>query len=144
MDWKPTKRKNRDFGFIIGFALTNVIGLLLNILVLIPDLHIQYMSFVVQVVLRAFAYTTYAAFILHKFPMVHYGKLYGIGHVISAVLGCLQYVLFTVTEDSLGKDPFWINVGLLVLCLFLNVLPIYLWLKESKREENGILLSTLT
>lgn len=138
MDWKPKSKKNKDsdIGFVVGFSLTNFTSLLLNILVLIPDLRVQYVSFVIQVVLRAFAYATFGSFLLHKFPMVHYGKLYGIGNIISGIFGCLQYPLFIINEGTLKKDPFWINIGLLVLCLMLFVLPAYLWLKESKEERN--------
>ncbi|XP_028400968.1 solute carrier family 43 member 3-like isoform X2 [Dendronephthya gigantea] len=137
MDWKPKGKRNQktDLGFVVGFFLTSFTAFVLNILVLVPDLSVQYASFVVQVVLRAFVYTVYSAFLLHKFPLSQFGKLYGAGHLISAVIGSIQYGLFTISEDTLEKDPFWVNVGFLVSCLYLNVLPILLWFKERKAEQ---------
>ncbi|CAB3988622.1 solute carrier family 43 member 3 isoform X2 [Paramuricea clavata] len=137
MDWKPKKKRNEktDIGFVFGFLLTSFVGLVLNILVLVPSLPVQYASFVVQVVFRAFLYSVYAAFILHKFPLVHFGRLFGVGHIISSVIGATQYGLFIIAEDTLEKDPFWVNVGLLVLCLFLNILPAYLWFKEARQDR---------
>jgi hypothetical protein len=32
-------------------------------------------------------------------------------------------------------DFFQVNVGLLVLCVFLNVLPAYLWFKEKRQDR---------
>lgn len=125
--------RKTDMGFVTGFFLTSFIALLLNILVLIPVLNVQYLTFVVQVVFRAFVYTVYSAFILHKFPMSYFGTLYGIGKFIAAMVGSLQYALFAVAEDIFGRDPFWVNVIFLMLCLSLNVLPGLLWLKEKRQ-----------
>ncbi len=44
-----------------------------------------------------------------RFPLLHFGKLFGAGHLISAVIGSVQYGLFTVAEDNLEKDPFWVS-----------------------------------
>jgi hypothetical protein len=41
--------------------------------------------------------------------MLHFGTLYGVGHLINAVIGSLQYGLFAIAEDALGKDPFWVS-----------------------------------
>ena len=44
-----------------------------------------------------------------RFSLSHFGKLYGAGHVISAIFGSVQYALFVAVEDNLEKDPFWVS-----------------------------------
>lgn len=46
--------------------------------------------------------------------MSQFGKLYGAGHLISAMIGSVQYGLFTVAEDTLEKDPFWVRTAAIV------------------------------
>ena len=46
---------------------------------------------------------------MNRFPLCHFGKLFGAGHLISAAFGSIQYGLFTVAEETLKKDPFWVS-----------------------------------
>ncbi|CAB4029143.1 Hypothetical predicted protein, partial [Paramuricea clavata] len=68
MDWRLKKKGNEktDHGFVAGYLLTAFVALILNILVLVPSLSVQYVSFLVEVVFRAFNYSVFPAFLMHK------------------------------------------------------------------------------
>lgn len=44
-----------------------------------------------------------------RFPLAHFGKLFGVGHLIGSAVGSIQYGLFVVAEDIFHKDPFWVS-----------------------------------
>ncbi|XP_066293106.1 large neutral amino acids transporter small subunit 4-like isoform X1 [Branchiostoma lanceolatum] len=119
-----------------AFALTNVLMIFFGVTVLIPSLELQILTFLLHTLIRGFIHSTVGAMYATMYHHTHFGTLTGLQSLISAVFACLQYPVFTIINGPLNEDPFWMNVGLLVLTFFNFGLPAYLFLyvKRLKAE----------
>ena len=78
---------------------------------MLSSLSTFYLSSISQIADKCPMVSEFLSFHWLRFSMLHFGTLYGVGHLIAAVLGSLQYGLFAIAEDDLGKDPFWVSLG---------------------------------
>lgn len=122
---------------VLSLGLTAFQCVLFSICASIPSLHLQYATFILQVLNRSFLYGGNAAFISVAFPSCHFGKLYGLVMALSAVFSVLQYPCFTLVKDVLGGDPFYINIGLTVLSLvaFIHPISVYLHCRRAVSQR---------
>ncbi|XP_066269620.1 large neutral amino acids transporter small subunit 4-like [Branchiostoma lanceolatum] len=121
----------------MAFFITNLLTLLFGVLVLIPNLVVQVATFVLHTVIRAFMHTATAGLFAIMFQVSLFGSLIGLQAFFHAAFATLQYPLFIAVNGPLAKDPFWINVGLLVVSLLNFALPVYL-LRKSKEMEKEL------
>ncbi|XP_019637832.1 PREDICTED: solute carrier family 43 member 3-like isoform X1 [Branchiostoma belcheri] len=126
---------------VVAFSLTTFLGVLFSVCVVIPVLPIQYLSFILQVVLRSFLYGGNATFFAVGYPPRHFGKMFGADMFIGGVVSCFQYPLFILTQDVFQKNPMPVNIILLVLTALTVIHPVYLyfhckWL-DRQYQENG-------
>ncbi|CAH1231478.1 SLC43A3 [Branchiostoma lanceolatum] len=125
---------------VVAFSLTTFLGVLFSICVVIPILPIQYLSFVLQVILRSFLYGGNATFFAVGYPPRHFGKMFGADMFIGGVVSCFQYPLFILTQEVFQKNPMPVNIILLVLTALTIIHPVYLyfhckWLDRQYREN---------
>ncbi|ROL47181.1 Large neutral amino acids transporter small subunit 3 [Anabarilius grahami] len=115
-----------------AFIFTNVLLILFGILSLIDNLplqlnllfkHCQVQTYPAPI--RSDGYNTVLDRI--RYPSNHFGTLTGLQSMISAVVALLQQPLFVIMVGPLNGDPYWINVGLLILSFFGFLLPGYLF-----------------
>jgi MFS family permease len=106
--------------FVIGFEAINILALITGLLLMIPWLPLQILTFVLFAGLRPFLFTAMYGFIGSRFGFTHYGKLVGICVGIAAVGSLSQTLLLYVTIFYLNGNFFLVN-------LFLNliVLPLF-------------------
>lgn len=95
--------------------ITNTLNVIMGIAVLIPVLEVQILSITVQVLLRGFFYAIHFTYFAVVFPPEHYGKLTCLCLLMGVIFGSLQYPLCMLIEQTLNNNPFWVNVGLLIL-----------------------------
>ncbi|XP_071946358.1 equilibrative nucleobase transporter 1-like [Antedon mediterranea] len=127
---------------ILAFVVTIIITLLFCVMIIVPILEVQYVTFVLQVLSRAFLYGLAAAFIATAFPMQYFGALYGSGMILTAVFGLLQRPLFRITQSVSGGDPLAVNIFVLVLNFVPFLLPLYIHFYVKKKrvaisQQNG-------
>uniref|UniRef100_A0A6J0THY8 Equilibrative nucleobase transporter 1 isoform X3 n=1 Tax=Pogona vitticeps TaxID=103695 RepID=A0A6J0THY8_9SAUR len=119
---------------ILSLTITVLQCIAFSICASIPVLPVQYATFILQVLSRSFLYGGNAAFLAIAFPLEHFGKLYGLVMGLSAVVSLLQYPCFSLVKGPLEGDPFYVNIGLIVLMLLALVNPFMVW-RECKRRQ---------
>ena len=119
--------------YATAFAVTNTIGILLELISIIPILEIQCISMLCQVALRAFVFSINSSYLAVVMPLKHYGKLVSCVLITGSTFSALQYLLLELMEGPLNADPFWIHVGLLIISFTVYGQPIhcYLWTKRK-------------
>ncbi|TNN45614.1 Solute carrier family 43 member 3 [Liparis tanakae] len=122
---------------VFSLSLTGLQCVLFSVCAAVPNLQLQYLSFFLHVVNRAFLYGTNATFILVAFPLCHFGKLYGLCLGLSSVF-CL---LINTGLSLLSGYILYVNIflTLLVLLAFINPLVLHLHCRglASQRAAGG-------
>uniref|UniRef100_A0A3B5RAG8 Solute carrier family 43 member 3 n=1 Tax=Xiphophorus maculatus TaxID=8083 RepID=A0A3B5RAG8_XIPMA len=113
---------------VLSLFLTALQCVLFSLCASIPSLPLQYLTFILQVLNRSFLYGGNAAFISVAFPSCHFGKLYGLVMVLSAVFSLLQYPCFALVKGPLGGDPLYVNVGLTLLSVLAFIHPVFVYM----------------
>lgn len=119
---------------ILSLAVTVLQCVAFSVCASVPVLPVQYATFILQVLSRSFLYGGNAAFLAIAFPLEHFGKLYGLVMGLSAVVSLLQYPCFALIKGPLSDDPFYVNIGLIVVTLLAFVSPLVV-LRECQRRE---------
>ncbi|KAG6923347.1 solute carrier family 43 member 3 [Chelydra serpentina] len=120
---------------VLSLAVTVLQCVAFSVCASVPVLPVQYATFVLQVLSRSFLYGGNAAFLAIAFPLEHFGKLYGLVMGLSAVVSLLQYPCFALIKGPLSDDPFYVNIGLIVVILLAFVSPLVVLREYQCRER---------
>jgi len=85
-------------GILPGSLVTLTVGLVFNILIMIPILQVQYVTFIFYVCFRAFFYSFLVTFMSKVFPFEHFGKILGSVYIIGALFTLTQNGLFALNQ----------------------------------------------
>uniref|UniRef100_H2YAF6 Major facilitator superfamily (MFS) profile domain-containing protein n=1 Tax=Ciona savignyi TaxID=51511 RepID=H2YAF6_CIOSA len=116
-------------------GISSVLATLFSIVVLIPVLPLQYLSFFLQVTFRSSLYGGNASFLLTLFPGKHFGKLYGITILFACIIAILQYPLFVIVTRIFDQNFTVINIVLLAASAITIVHPIILFVRPLSTKR---------
>uniref|UniRef100_K3WGI8 Major facilitator superfamily (MFS) profile domain-containing protein n=1 Tax=Globisporangium ultimum (strain ATCC 200006 / CBS 805.95 / DAOM BR144) TaxID=431595 RepID=K3WGI8_GLOUD len=122
-------------GLACSLVFTNLLGVLYNVLVLVPSLHVQCLTFFVFAGYRAFLYAVMSAFTAKTFGLKNMGSLMGIIFSIGSVVSLAEYPAVFVSNAYLDGDLTVVYCVSLVLCILLFPYTAYLSKHEEKRER---------
>ena len=127
--------------------ITDILVIIMLILSLIPNSEIQYITMALQVISRAFVYSTAAAFTNAVYPTSYFGVIYGITEAIGGVFLLLQYPVTLLLTRVLKNDFFILNLFLLGLVIASLAHPIFLMIlihkRALKRGEGNVKITRL-
>jgi LAT3 family solute carrier family 43 protein 3 len=113
------------------------LGVCFSTFCLLPFPDLQYLSFVVSVVHRAFTYSVNAAVIAMCFPNIYFGKLYGFSQFATLVSGQLVGSMFDWGSSNGFKKMNFILLILEVSTIFHFFSLLFFARKNSQNSENS-------
>ncbi|XP_037635276.1 solute carrier family 43 member 3-like [Sebastes umbrosus] len=113
---------------VLSLFLTVLQSVVFSVCTTIPNLPLQYFTFVIEVLNSSFLYGGNTSFISVAFPSCRFGTLYGLIMALSAVFSLLQYACFALVNGPLDGDPLYVNIGLTLLTLLAFIHPLSVFL----------------
>ncbi|KAM9032401.1 equilibrative nucleobase transporter 1-like [Sarcophilus harrisii] len=120
-----------------SLTVTSLLCLGFSICASIPILHLQYLTFILQVISRSFLYGGNAAFITLAFPAEHFGKIFGTVMMLSGVISFLQFPIFILIKGPFQGNPIYVNV-MLILVTLLSLSHPFLVSRVWRRQEKQV------
>ncbi|ETI48134.1 hypothetical protein F443_07764, partial [Phytophthora nicotianae P1569] len=122
-------------GLSKALLFTNVLGVLYNVIELVPVLPLQCLAFFLFTAFRAFLYAIISAFTAKTFGLKNMGSLMGIIFSIGSVISLAEYPAVYISNVLFRGDLTVLNVISLLSCMLMIPLTMYLRKYEHDREE---------
>ncbi|XP_067864851.1 equilibrative nucleobase transporter 1-like [Heterodontus francisci] len=118
---------------VLSLVITGTMSTLFSVCAAIPVIEVQYLTFVLEVINRAFMFGSNATFVTMGFPPCHFGKIYGLALAIAAAFSLLQIPFVTLIQGPLQGNPLYLDIIFIVLVVLTYVHPINIYL-HCQRE----------
>ncbi|XP_072047130.1 equilibrative nucleobase transporter 1-like [Amphiura filiformis] len=123
---KPNRQPYDDLkDSALGFATTSILFVLFAIFITIPIHRIQYATFILCGVSKAFLFGILFGILPVVFPFRYYGTLTGVIGLLGATVDLLQYPLYIMTQKYLNNNFLVMNIIMLIACAATIALPVY-------------------
>ncbi|KAE9305924.1 hypothetical protein PF008_g21592 [Phytophthora fragariae] len=122
-------------GLSKALLFTNILGVLYNVVELVPILPLQCVAFFLFTAFRAFLYAIISAFTAKTFGLKNMGSLMGIVFSIGSIIGLAEYPAVYISNVLFDGDLTVLNVVSLLSCVLMIPLTMYLRKYEHDREE---------
>lgn len=122
-------------GLSKALQFTNVLGVLYNIIELVPILPMQCIAFLLFTAFRAFLYAIISAFTAKTFGLKNMGSLMGIIFSVGSISSLCEYPAVYISNVVFGGDLIVLNVLSLLSCVLMIPLTMYLRKYEHDNEE---------
>lgn len=126
----------RNQAQLLVLAIQNIFASFALILFVLLSIFLSnsiiYVSYLLFIFIENFAYSNLGLFILQCFPIDHFGTLYGLALLASAIVTTFQFPLYFVAIHYFHNQFLVVNVILLILSLLTVIHPIDLY-KRSKQ-----------
>ncbi|EGZ15890.1 hypothetical protein PHYSODRAFT_509251 [Phytophthora sojae] len=122
-------------GLSKALLFTNILGVLYNVVELVPILPLQCVAFFLFTAFRAFLYAIISAFTAKTFGLKNMGSLMGIVFSIGSVISLAEYPAMYISNVLFAGDLTVLNVASLLSCVLMIPLTMYLRKYEHDREE---------
>lgn len=122
-------------GLSVSLIFANALGILYNVLVLVPILPLQVFTFVAFTGFRAFLYAVMSAFTAKTFGLKNLGTLIGLIFSIGSIISLLEYPAVWMANEWFDGNldvVYWISLG---VCMALFPLTEYHRQRDRKRER---------
>ncbi|XP_072420731.1 equilibrative nucleobase transporter 1-like [Chiloscyllium punctatum] len=125
---------------VLSLTITVTQCVLFSLSAAIPVLPVQFLTFILQVINRAFLYGGHASFVAIGFPSCHFGKVFGTLMALSAVFSLLQYPCFALVKGPLQDDPMYLNIAFVILVTLAYVHPVnvFLYCRQEMRQREAL------
>jgi MFS transporter, LAT3 family, solute carrier family 43, member 3 len=108
----------KHHGLLGSFQVLNGLSIAYNIILLVPNLPVQVLTFILFITARALLYSLIGTYVAHMFGPVNSGMVYGVLQCIGAIANVLQYPLYIlVSYFAPGyRGLTYLNIFFLALC----------------------------
>lgn len=124
------------YGLVGGFWGSNISGILLSVLSLIPILELQILTFIVFVIFRSFLFSIAATFLASEFGNDNFGKLMGTTFCIGGGIGFLSQALLTMGLNVFDRDFTVPSLLILAVTLLQTTFPVLYTCYKRKNVES--------
>ena len=126
-------------GLIAALVVTNVLGVVYNLMAMVPSLPLQSVVSFVFACYRAFLYAIISAFFAKTFGLANLGTLIGIVFSTGAIVNLLEYPAVSLTNEYLGGNLDCVEWLMLVLALLM--FPLIDAYRQKRQNEQRPLAS---
>nr|XP_054768311.1 equilibrative nucleobase transporter 1-like [Lytechinus pictus] len=96
----------------LPLALATLASIGYSICLLIPSLQLQYLTFILLLIVPSLLFGIGPAVVGIVFPMQYFASVYGAMRTISGLFSFLQYPIFILVQTYLDNDPFYVSIQL--------------------------------
>ncbi|XP_041456254.1 solute carrier family 43 member 3-like [Lytechinus variegatus] len=126
----------------LPLALTTITSISYSACLLVPHLHVQYVTFTLVLIVMSVLWGYLSATTAIIFPMKIFSTLVGSFRTLGGIIAFLQFPLFRMIQNYLQNDPSYVIIGLIVADITTFALPVYIWYFVKKQAKVGRMSAT--
>jgi hypothetical protein len=122
-------------GVIWTFVVIQVISVIFTCFLFIPVLWVQILTFLLFALYRGYFFSYCFIFLLQKFQLKNFGRLFGVAALVCGMLTAFQYLIYYIVLVPLKGNYFWANIFQLICLCTTNIFLIYMIYDRIKKRK---------